>query len=52
MRRALTNVPIASIEILTSRIIVDSTLIWGGVAVRDCPMMRTGNVVVLGPDTI
>ena len=36
---------------LTNRIIVDSTLICGGVAVRDWLKIRTGNVVVLGPDT-
>ena len=36
---------------LTIRIIVESTLIWGGVAVRDWLKIRTGNVVVLGPET-
>ena len=44
-------VPAARIVMLTRRIIVDSTLICGGVAVRDWLKMRTGNVVVLGPDT-
>ena len=43
------SVPIARIATLTNRIIVDSTLICGGVAVRDWLKMRTGNVVVLGP---
>ncbi len=36
---------------LPNRIIDASTLICGGVAVRDWPKIRTGNVVVLGPDT-
>ena len=36
---------------LTRRIIVASTLICGGVAVRDWSKIRTGNVVVFGPDT-
>ena len=34
---------------LPNRIIDASTLICGGVAVRDCPKIRTGKVVVLGP---
>src|SRR3954452_1285874 len=41
----------ASRLMLTIRIIVDSTLICGGVAVRDWPKIRTGKVVVLGPET-
>ena len=36
---------------LPNRIIDASTLICGGVAVRDWPKIWIGNVVVLGPDT-
>ena len=36
---------------LPNRIIDASTLICGGVAVRDWPKIRIGNVVVLGPET-
>ena len=50
-RRWPNKVPTASTMMLPNRIIEASTLICGGVAVRDCPKIRTGKVVVLGPET-